>query len=228
MDCPGFPGGGFGDEAIEESSGGGADVVAALGVPLDAEDKVSTGIVGVLTALDGFDDCVLRTAGGDAEAVAGNADGLMMARVHRQAKEVAFFRSFFLCEKTAEKRFGGHGCVVGDGDAFSSGVIHRDRAQVLHQRAAAPGVENLDTKADGEERLVEVVRVLKEKLVDVLAGGVGWGAFGDGVVAVFVRVDVRGTAGEKDGLTGVDELDGLDGGEVEGDGNRFASAALDA
>ena len=40
VDGAGGPGGGFGDESVEERSGGGADVVAALRVPLDAEDEV--------------------------------------------------------------------------------------------------------------------------------------------------------------------------------------------
>ena len=72
---------GFGDEAVEEGAGGGADVVAALGVPLNAEDVVGGGPFGGLAAFDGFDHCVLRAAGGDAESVAGDADGLMVAGV---------------------------------------------------------------------------------------------------------------------------------------------------
>ena len=63
MDWAGLPCGGFDDEAIEEGAGGRTDVVAALGMPLDAQDEVSVGMVRVLAAFDGFDDRVLRAPG---------------------------------------------------------------------------------------------------------------------------------------------------------------------
>ena len=66
MNGAGSPGGRFGYEALEEGSGGWADVVAALGVPLDAEDEVSVGAFSCLAAFDGFDDRVLGAASGDA------------------------------------------------------------------------------------------------------------------------------------------------------------------
>src|SRR6266478_3149269 len=78
VDGAGLPGDGLGDEAVEERAGGRADVVAALGMPLNAEDEVGGGAFAGLTAFDGFDDGVLRAAGGDAESVAGNADGLVV------------------------------------------------------------------------------------------------------------------------------------------------------
>ena len=43
VDGAGGPGGGFGYETLEEGLGGWADVVAALGVPLDSEDEVGVG-----------------------------------------------------------------------------------------------------------------------------------------------------------------------------------------
>jgi len=223
-----LPCGGFGDEAVEEGAGCGADVVTALGVPLDAEDKVAVWIVGVLTAFDGFDDGVLGAAGGDAEAVAGDADGLVMAGVDGEAEEVFLLRGFFRGEKCAEKGFRGDCSRVGDRDFAACGVIDEKRAKVLYERASAPGIEDLGSKADSEERLVEVVGVLEEEFVDVFAGGVGWGALGDGVVAVLVRVDVGGTAGKENGVAGVDEIDGLDWRGMERDFDWLAAAALDA
>lgn len=79
MDWAWDPCDGFGDEAIEESTGGGADIVTALGMPLDSKDEVRSGALGGLAAFNRFDDRVLRAAGGDAETIAGDADGLMMA-----------------------------------------------------------------------------------------------------------------------------------------------------
>ena len=75
VDGAGDPGGGGGEEALEDGAGGGADVVAALGVPLEAEDEVGAafGEGSGLAAFYGLDDAVLRAAGDDAEAVAGNA-----------------------------------------------------------------------------------------------------------------------------------------------------------
>ena len=81
MDWPWGPSGGFFDEAFEEGLGGWADVVAALGVPLDAYYVVGVRIVGVLATFYGFDDCILWAAGGYAEAVAGDAYGLVVAGV---------------------------------------------------------------------------------------------------------------------------------------------------
>ena len=93
-DDAGGPGGGFGDEAVEDRAGGGADFIAALGVPLNAEDEVGVAFGG-LAALYGFDDGVLRAAGGDAEAVAGDRDGLMMAGVDGETEESVLLGGFF-------------------------------------------------------------------------------------------------------------------------------------
>ena len=110
------PCGGFGDKAVEEGAGGEADVVAALGVPLDAEDEVGGGAFGGLTAFDGLDDGVLGAAGGDAEAVAGDADGLMMAGVDGETEEVVLLGRLFRGEEGAEEGLGCRGGGVGDGD----------------------------------------------------------------------------------------------------------------
>jgi len=224
-DDAGGPGGGFGDEAVEDGAGGGADVVAALGMPLDSEDEVGVAFGG-LTAFYGFDDGVLRAAGGDAEAVAGDADGLMMAGVDGEAEEIVLFGGFFggLCgEDVAEEGFWGYGCGVGDGYAAAGGVVDGHRGQVLDEGSAAPDVEGLDAEADGKDRLVEVVGVLDEELVYVFAGVVGGGTLGDGVLAVLVGVDVGGAAGEEDRLAGVDEIGDLGGGAGEGDLDGIAS-----
>src|SRR5258707_8910162 len=116
MDGAGDPGGGFGDEAVEEGTGGGADVVASLWVPLDAEAEVGGGAFGGLAAFDGFNDGVLGAAGGDAEAVARDAYGLMVAGVDGQAEEVVLLGGFVRGDEGAEKGFGRGGRGVGDGD----------------------------------------------------------------------------------------------------------------
>ena len=85
----------------------------------------------------------------------------------------------------------------------------------------------MGAEADGEDGLVEVVGVLEEEFVDVFAGGVGGIALGDGVVAVLLRVDVGGAAGEQDGLAGVDEVGGLAGGGVERDFDGDAAGSGD-
>ena len=94
------------------------------------------------------------------------------------------------------REWGATAASVGDGDGFAGGVVDGDGGEVLEEGAAAPDVEGLEAEADGEDGLVEVVGVLEEEFVDVFAGGVGGGALGDGVVAVFLRVDVGGGAGE--------------------------------
>src|SRR5271155_3309873 len=109
VDGAGDPGGGFGYESVEEGAGGWADVVAAFGMPLDAEDEVGGGAFGSLAAFDGFDDCVLRAAGGDAEAIARDADGLVVAGVDGEAKEAALLGGFAWSEDCAEEGFGRDG-----------------------------------------------------------------------------------------------------------------------
>ena len=126
------PGGGFGDEAIEESARGGADVVAAFRMPLNAEDEVGGGAFGGLSAFDGFDDGILRAAGGDAKAVAGDADGLVMAGVDGETEEVALLRRFVGCKDGAEEGFGCDGSGMGNGDITARGVIHGEDVQVLN------------------------------------------------------------------------------------------------
>jgi hypothetical protein len=228
MDGPRDPCDGFGDETVEERTRGGTEVIAALRMPLHAKNKVSGRAFGGLAAFDGFDDGILWTAGGDAEAVAGNADGLMVARVDGKAEKVVLFGSFGRSKDGSEKGFGCDGGSVGDGDLASSGVVDGKNSKVLNQRAAAPYVEYLDTEADGEDGFVEVVRVLEEEFVDILTKVVGRGTLGDGVLTVLMGVHVGRAAGEEDGLTGIDKPDRLDRRGVERNFDGLAATAPDS
>jgi hypothetical protein len=40
-------------------------------------------------------------------------------------------------------------------------MVNGKWVQILYEGAAAPGVEDLDAEADGEQRLVEVVGILE-------------------------------------------------------------------
>lgn len=115
MDGAGGPGGSFGDEALEESFGGGADVVAAFGVPLDSEDEVMRAGIRGLAAFYGFDDSILGTAGRNAEVVAGNADGLVVAGVDGETEKTVLFGGFFGRNDGSKERIGGYCGSVGDG-----------------------------------------------------------------------------------------------------------------
>jgi len=196
-------------------------------MPLDSDDEVSGGAFGGLTALYGFDDGILRAAGGDAEAVAGDADGLMVAGVDGEAQEAILLGGLFMGEEGAEERRRDDGGGVGDGYGFACGVVDGHGGEVLDEGSAAPDVEGLQAEADGEDGLVEVMGVLNEELVYIFAGGVGGAALGDGVLAVLLGVDVGGAAGEEDGLAGVDEVGCFGGGGGEGDRDWLAAAALD-
>lgn len=79
----GLPFCGFGYETLEEGAGGWAFVEGAFGMPLDAEDEAATNAF--LCSFDCFDYAVFGAAGGDAEPVAGDSDGLMMAGVHKDS-----------------------------------------------------------------------------------------------------------------------------------------------
>lgn len=198
---------------MEESAGGGADLVAPLRVPLHAEDEV--GAARSLPAFDGLDDRVLRAAGGDAKAVAGDSDGLVVAGVDGEPEKAVLLRRLGRGNDGGEQRVGRDGGGVRDGHAAPGAVIDRHRRKMLDQRTTAPDVERLRAEADGEDGLVQVVGVLEEKLVDVLAGGVGGVRLGHGLLPVLVGIGVGGAAGQKDGLAGVDEVGGGAGRGVE-------------
>src|SRR5258708_4973436 len=100
-------------------------------MPLNAEDEVGGGAFAGLAAFDGFDDAILRAAGGDAESVAGDTDRLVVAGVDGQAKEVVLFGSFVCSEECAEEGFGRGGCGMGDGDLAAGGVIDGKDGEVL-------------------------------------------------------------------------------------------------
>ncbi len=85
---------------MEEGSAGGADVEAAFGVPLDAEEEAAGGMFHVeqfgfhglirvrllWDEFDSFDDLVVGAAGYDAESVAADGYGLVMAGVDGEAE----------------------------------------------------------------------------------------------------------------------------------------------
>lgn len=230
MDRAGGPCARFGDEAVEEGTGGRADVIAALGMPLNSEDEVRLiggQASGSLAAFYRFDDSVLGTAGGDAEAIAGDADGLMVAGVDGEPQKTVLLRGFFGRDDGSENGIRGDGGSVGDGDAATGGVVDRHGTEVLDESAASPDVKRLRSKADGQNGLVEVVSVLDEKFVYVFAGRVCGTALGDGLMAIFVRVYVGRAAGKQDRLAGVDEVGGLFGGDEEGDFDGMAAGFLD-
>jgi hypothetical protein len=192
---------------------------------LDTEYEVSGTFRG-LTTLYGFDHSILRAAGGDTEAVAGDTDGLMVARVDGQAKETVLLRSFFGGNDGAEKRIGWNGSGMGDGDATASGMVDGQDIEILHQCSSTPDIKRLEAEADGEDWFIEVVGVLDKELVHVFPSIIGRRAFRDRLLTVLMRVDVRWTAREENGLAGVDQVGGLGRAGLERDLDRLAAATL--
>ena len=88
MDRAGSPIGGLGDEAGEESSGGRADLVTALRVPLNSQNEVRLRVVRVLSAFYGLDHAILGAACDDPQTVSGDSNGLVMAGVDGKAEEI--------------------------------------------------------------------------------------------------------------------------------------------
>ncbi len=151
----------------------------------------------------------------------------MVAGVDGEAEEAVLFGGFVMRNDGSKEGVGGDGGGVGDGYGTASRVIYRHWDEMLDEGSSAPDVEGLGSEADGEDGFVEVVGVLDEEFVDVFPGGVGGGALGDGVLAVFVGVDVGRAAGEEDGLAGVDEVGCLAGRGGEGDCYGFSAGTLD-
>jgi hypothetical protein len=214
------------DKTVEECAGGEAEVVAPLGVPLDAQDEVRRGAFAGLAPFDGFDDSVLGAARGDAEAVTWDADSLVVAGVDGKAEKVVLLGSLGGVQEGAQERVGRDCGVVGYGDTSAGGMVYGEDCEILYQRASAPDVEELQAKADGENWLVEIVGVLDEEFIHIFPGAVRWRTLWDGFLAVFLRVYIGGTAGKEDGLAGVDEICDGCGRRVEGDFDGGASASL--
>jgi hypothetical protein len=95
---------------------------------------------------------------------------------------------------------------VGHGYRAAGGVIYRYRGEVLDEGSSTPYVQGLGPEADGEERLVEVMGVLNQELVYVLARRVGGIALRDRVLAVFLRIHVCRGTGKEDSLAGIDQI----------------------
>lgn len=227
MDGARNPGGRFRDKALEDGSRGGAELIAAFGMPLEAKDEVSVSTFCSLSAFYCFDDGVLRATGGDAEAVAGDADRLMVAGVDGKAEETLLQRGFFGGEDACQEGSGGYRRRMGDSHGLSGGVVYRHRSEMLYESAAAPYVEGLNAEADGEDRFIEVVGVLDKELINILTRRIGRGAFGNGVLPVLLRIYIGGTAGEEDGLAGIDKVGDLGGSGLEWNLNRFTTGFAD-
>jgi len=194
-------------------------------MPLDAEDEAAADSFG--GTFNGFDDAVFGAAGGDAEAVAGDADGLMMAGIYGQAEKAVALWDLFNGGCLAEQRIRRDRGGVGDGYGSAGLVIDGHGHEVLDDGAAAPDVEHLGAEADGEDGFAHVVGVLEEELVDVFAGLVGGRTLFDWLLAVFLRVDVGGAAGQEDALAVGDEAGGGGGRIAERDLDGLAATALD-
>src|SRR5208282_842780 len=206
----------LGDEFSEDAARHFVFLEGSLGVPLHAEDPVPGG-----GSLDGFDDVVLGRAGDDAQGIAGGGYCLVMAGVDGDV--LAF----------GERGEAGTGLDVGgvfDDEgarhAVGPGMLH-GRLDVLDEGSVAPDVERLGSVADGEDGLAHVVRILQEKLVEVVARRIGRGGFGMRRLAVLLRIDVGGRAGEENPIAGFGQLGGFDVGEIEREDDGLASGTED-
>jgi hypothetical protein len=196
-------------------------------MPLNPEDKVRRSAFRGLAALYRLNNGILWAASGDTEAIPGDADRLMVARVDGKAEEKVLLWSLGCGDKSAEEGVWGNRGGVSDGDTAASGMVYGEESQVLDQRAATPDIEELDSEADGEDWLIEVVGVLDEKLIHIFAKAISGGALGDRFLPVLVRVHVGRATGQQHSLAGVDKVgDGRRSGN-EWDFNRLAATALD-
>jgi hypothetical protein len=115
-------------------------------------------------------------------------------------------------------------------DDFAAGLVIdlgvKDGLEILNEGAVAPDVEALQALADAEDGLVQVEGVLKEKLVDGGAGGIGGTAGGDGLFSVALGVDVETAARKKNSLGGGDKAGNVRRALVERDHERLSAGGL--
>ena len=162
-------------------------------MPLNPQDEMGGGALCRLAALNCFNDGILWAAGRDPEAIAWDPDCLMMTGVDGKPEEKVLFRGLGRRYKGPKERLWGHRRRMGDRDTTASSVIHWKDGQILNKSASTPDIEELDPKADREDRFIQVVGILNEKLIDTFAKTVSGGALGNGLLAVLVRIHIGWT-----------------------------------
>jgi hypothetical protein len=157
-------------------------------MPLDGYNEMRGAI-----QLNSFNHVVFRGDCADEEVVSYSVDGLVMTRVDLNFQPVAGR------EQSGKPRFGVDAHRMGIENGAARAVIDRC-SEVLNQTAIEPDIETLQTRADGEDGLVQIEGVLQQELVDGCAGGIGWAAFGYTGFAISLRVNIVATTGKQDAL----------------------------
>jgi hypothetical protein len=150
----------------------------------------------------------------------------MMAGVDWKLAESILNGSLSRCQKAADDGVGDYDRSMGYGNVAASGVVYRDRIQVLNQGSPTPDVQGLRSEADGEQGLIEVVSVLDEKLIDVFTSRIGRVALGNGFMPELLRVYVCRRSRKKNALAGVDQVRGLAGSCVQRYLDRLTSGSV--
>jgi hypothetical protein len=140
-------------------------------VPLYADNKVRSGV-----ELNGFNDAIHRGDGSDEQIVAGDSNGLMVARIHLGQRSLGWRND---AGKARPRSEAGRMGI----DDFATGPMIHLGLDVLNERTVAPDIERLGTVAYTKDRLVEVEGVLKEELINGSTGGIGIAALRDWVFA---------------------------------------------
>src|SRR5690348_8510398 len=128
-------------------------------MPLDCEDEVVR-----RDAFECFNHTILRTSGDYVQAVSSAFRSLMMAGVYANV----------CCSKQ-----GGQFGFRGDLDVVSKlygpacRVVHVRVLDVLNQGSRPPHIQRLQSIADSQNGLMQVVRVLEEQLVEIVAARIG-------------------------------------------------------
>src|SRR5579872_2329099 len=108
-------------------------------------------------AFQGFNNSIFRTLGRHAQSVTGALCRLMMAGVHAHAG----------AKHLRKSRCGLYLNLMGKFALASSLVIDVCVLDVLQETSCSPDVKRLQAIADAQNGLVQVMRVLKEKLVEI-------------------------------------------------------------
>jgi len=151
-------------------------------MPLHADNEVRSRV-----ELDGFNDAIDRGDRSDEQVVAGDSDGLMMARID------LWDGSLGGRNQPGESRTGSYPSRMRIGNSAPRLMIHFG-LDVLDQGPVAPDVERLGAVTDGKNGLLEVEGVLQQELIHGGTGGVGFATLGDWVFAKSLRVNIEAAA----------------------------------
>ena len=127
-----------------------------------------------------------------AQAVTHNICRLMMAGIYRHMCGIFSVKNF-----SCQQRIASHGYLVCE-FYFGAGAVIHAGFNVLYKRTSPPDIERLQAITNAEDRLTQIVSILKQQLVCSVARRVGWRGLGMRRSIELLRINVSLASRQQD------------------------------